>query len=402
MNIHKPEIRLELVLKKLDADSTIADVNKKLIHEFIDYIQSIEQLSHTRALKYVYCLKVILPMLDNDFDKITKENVIHFLKHCNTSTDKEEWTKHGYLTAAKKFYTWMQKEKTIREKTVKAAVKQLAELRIKRAKSREKTPEHILSTEEVLKIADKTKNSRDRAFVLAFYESCCRIGEILPVKIKDCQFDQYGCKIYVTGKTGVRPIRLIASQPAISNWLTNHPDKENPEAFLFCGIGRTNLKQMLSYTSARQAVFEAADKAGIKKRVNLHKFRASRATELSKTLSDTVICKIGGWVPGSQELQQYLYLSGKDTDDAILEINGLIKKKDSGNGFTMVVCPRCNTPNSPGSKFCANCSLGMDTKTMMTFEQTKEDVMGDIVDLFKDKEDALKTLEKIAKIIRNK
>jgi len=54
-------------LSKLYADPKISDINNNLIHEFIVYIQSIEQLSHPRALKYVYCLKVILPMLKNDF-----------------------------------------------------------------------------------------------------------------------------------------------------------------------------------------------------------------------------------------------------------------------------------------------------------------------------------------------
>ena len=201
------------------------------------------------------------------------------------------------------FYQWIQKEITILTEETKQAINEICTKKVKRAKSREKRPEHLLTGEEVIRIAENTINSRDKAFVLGFFESACRIGEILPVQIKDLKSDQYGFIMNVSGKTGARPIRLCASAPAISNWLLNHPDRENPEAYLFCGIGRTNYNEILSYESARKVIFEAAEKAGIKKRVNLHKFRASRATQLAlEGMSEPVLCDFGGWVIGSSEL----------------------------------------------------------------------------------------------------
>jgi len=97
--------------------------------------------------------------------------------------------------------------------------------------------------------------------------------------------------------------------------------------------------------------------------------------------------------PRQQELQEYLYLSGRDTDNALLEMNGLVKTKETNDGFKMTICPRCNTNNSPGSKFCNNCSLGLDTKTITEFEQTKEDLTSNVINLIKDKEQALQTLK---------
>jgi len=113
-----------------------------------------------------------------------------------------------------KILPYIKKEIPIKSPDTIKAVDELCSLKIKRAKSREKLPEHQFTTEEILKLADNTANSRDRAFILALYESCCRIGEILPTRLKNIQFDKYGCKIFITGKTGVRPVRLIASQPA--------------------------------------------------------------------------------------------------------------------------------------------------------------------------------------------
>lgn len=42
-------------------------------------------------------------------------------------------------------------------------------------------------------------------------ESCCRIGEILSLKIKNIQFDEYGIVLTVNGKTGMRRVRIIDS-----------------------------------------------------------------------------------------------------------------------------------------------------------------------------------------------
>jgi len=294
MNVHKPEYKLNKAIKRLNEDLEIPKTNKKIILDMVDYILA-SGLSQARAVKYVYCLKGTSKIMGKEFTSITKKDVTQFLIYINTTDKLQEWTKHDYLVLTRRLFQWIKKELPIKSQETKDAIQQICDIKVKRAKSREKTPDHMLEPDEILKIADKATNSRNKAFVLAFYESMTRIGEFLPVKIKDVKFDQYGCQMFVSGKTGFRPIRLIASQPAISNWLTNHPDRENPNAYLWCGIGRVNQKEMLSYASARKFIAEAAIKAGIKKRVNLHKFRASRATELSQSLSDSVLCKLGGY-----------------------------------------------------------------------------------------------------------
>ena len=94
----------------------------------------------------------------------------------------------------------------------------------------------------MIKIANQTNNPRDRCFVIMLYETGCRIGELIGdnnypgVRISDVKFDQYGAIVDVDGKTGLRSLRLISSAPAISNWLRQHPDHDNPQAYLFCGI----------------------------------------------------------------------------------------------------------------------------------------------------------------------
>lgn len=386
MNIHEPEKKLKEGIEKLNKDSSISNHNKQLILNFLDYLLA-DGLSQIRVLKYLYTIKQICKIFNKDLDNITKKDVTLFFKHINTDKNFQEWTKHDYKVLTRRFYQWMKKEVSIKSKEIQDAIDEITTKEIKRAKSREKLPEHLLTTEEVMKIADNTLNSRDRAFVLVLYESACRIGEIIPVKIKDIQFDKYGCKINITGKGGFRPVRLCASAPAISNWLTNHPDRDNQDAFLFCGIGRTNYKEMLSYASARKMIFEAAKRAGIKKRVNLHKFRASRATQLVlEGMSEPVLCDFGGWVIGSSEIRTYVKLSGKNVENEILRINGLLKKEEDVNGFKIIKCPRCGTQNAPGSKFCSQCSLALDLKNLIETEKDAKSVGFNVLDLLKDPE----------------
>jgi integrase/recombinase XerD len=79
---------------------------------------------------------------------------------------------------------------------------------------------------------ENATNLRDKAFISTLYESGCRIGELLPIKLRSVVFDEYGAVLIVDGKTGMRRIRLISSVPLLANWISNHPFKNNPDAFL--------------------------------------------------------------------------------------------------------------------------------------------------------------------------
>jgi ribosomal protein L40E len=68
-----------------------------------------------------------------------------------------------------------------------------------------------------------------------------------------------------------------------------------------------------------------------------------------------------------------IYTHLVDTDRVILEMNGLVKKEKDQNGqFTFVICPRCDTRNPHGAKICSKCYLGLDEKSVMTYDQEKE------------------------------
>ena len=53
-------------------------------------------------------------------------------------------------------------------------------------------PEELLTEEEVKRLAEAAENPRDRDFILTLYESGCRVGELISLRLKHVQFDNYG------------------------------------------------------------------------------------------------------------------------------------------------------------------------------------------------------------------
>jgi site-specific recombinase XerD/phage FluMu protein Com len=348
---------------------SILTENKNHIMSFIEQL-SAEGLTKIRQIKYLYTLGKIAKMLSKDFSKTDKNDI---KKLCSTinNTNYKEWTKHDYKVVLKRFYKWLREEEG-QEFDKGQYPNEVKWIPLNMKKERKRLPKEMLTIEEIKNLANQTNNLRDRCLILLLYESGARIGELLNLKIKDIESDEYGAKINLFGKTGERKIRIIASAPSISNWLLEHPKKEDKNSFLFCGIWSKKRGKEIGYQTIRLMLKEASEKAGINKPMNPHHFRHSRATELAKIFTESQLCEYMGWVQGSQEAATYVHLSGRDMDRAVLGMHGLVEAETEKEKFKTIKCPRCNIKNSPGSKFCSGCSLALDEKSVMEFDAQKD------------------------------
>ncbi len=71
-----------------------------------------------------------------------------------------------------------------------------------RAKIRRLLPQALLTSEEVKELVKAAENPRNKAFIRTHYESGCRIGETLLLRIANVSLDKYGAILIVDGKTG--------------------------------------------------------------------------------------------------------------------------------------------------------------------------------------------------------
>jgi site-specific recombinase XerD len=348
-------------------------------------------------MKYCYKLGKIAEMFDKDFSKATKQDIIKFCSEINNS-DLAEYTKYDYLVIIKRFYKWLrtieydEEQKKIKQGIIKKeTLKKLArreypeevEWIIPKIKNgRKQLPSELLTIEDVKKLADATNNLRDRAFILMLYESGARIGEIINLTLKDIEPDKYGIKVTLFGKTGARKIRLIASAPAINMWIERaHPDRDNKNSMLFCGMWSKKKGRDIQYASFRFMLTQLAKKSKFTKPINPHHFRHSRATELAKMFTEAQLCQYMGWIPASREAATYVHLSGRDMDKAVLKLNGLIDEDDTEDSkFKAIKCPRCGITNSPESKACPHCGIPLDIQSVMAYEKTSKETLKNIDD----------------------
>jgi integrase/recombinase XerD len=308
-------------------------------------------------------------MAGNDFKNIDRQSMMNLVGHIERMK-RAERTKQDYKKLIRKFFKWMNKGDLVEW------------IKISRKDSR-KLPEDMLSEEEIEKMINTCEHPRDKAMIACLYESGTRISELGDIKIKHVKFDQYGAVLIVDGKTGMRRVRIIFSSPYLATWLENHPFRDNPEAFVWVGIGTVGRNEPPQYGAIRMHLKRIAQKAGIKKRIHPHLFRHSRSTHLAKHLTEAQMKQYLGWVQGSSMAAIYVHLSGRDVDNALLKMHGIVTDETKDVQMSPKQCTRCSTMNAPTIRFCSRCGLALDIKAALEMEEKSSDVTMDFMQVAK-------------------
>ncbi|RLG18101.1 hypothetical protein DRN63_01990 [Nanoarchaeota archaeon] len=296
-------------------------IELELISEFLRDIQLEfgRKFSPHRVKYYKANLRILKKKFLNSLSSFTLEEVKRAFYEIDQSEYKET-TKEDLKRVLKRYALWLSKKKNL-------GLEELHSIKIKRARRDLPT---ILSEEEVLRIINSTDNLRDRAMISFLYESGCRAGELLNLRIRDLEFDEFGCKVRLNGKTGERIIRVVFSANALRDYLKTHPLRDDLNSPLW--ITKKNFTngesryEALKYGGLRKVIRTLVKVAGIKKRVSPHTFRHSRVTHLSKKLSDQTLKKYFGWSRDSKMLSVYSHLSTEDLDESYLQLYGIKKK----------------------------------------------------------------------------
>jgi integrase len=333
------------------------------IKEFLTYLKSREELSDKRLYFYSNYLRTIARTMGNEFVNPSDQDIEKALMVQRTRDGKRgklsEWSIEGYKQAVKKFYSWMGKPEVV------------AWIKRNNRPNYKVKPDFTISQEEVDLLIASCNNARDKAIFSLLYDTGIRIGEMLSLRIKDVQFDEYGMRLLVTGKTGTRRVRATGDSVGyLRAWLNVHPDQFNDDAWLFCKIGhetsgKSNLKEQLEGGQVYRVfhrVRERAIELGFpkSKRVNPHKFRHNRASQLAPKISESILEKQMGWVPSSKMTRVYVHLNDEDSDYAILEAQGIRPERKPIEVRKTKTCLNCKTPNPYMSKYCLQCGRPLE------------------------------------------
>jgi integrase/recombinase XerD len=337
----------------------------KLLERF-EHVLRINNYSVGRIEKYWCFLRRIHKELGVCFEEVKRSDIENLIVKIDSNHEWSEWTKHDFKRITKFFFRWL------RFGNLEGAYPdEVKWIRSKMKRSNSKTPEQILTKQEIELMASKTNSIRDKALVLILYESGCRIGEFLNMKIKDIAFDSYGCYILVSGKTGWRRVRIIEYSKELLNWLDSHPFKNNPESYVWINLENPSPNDRIKPATVNKMLKDLAKKCNIAKPIHPHAFRHARATHLAKYLPEAVLKELFGWTKDSKMASVYNHLSGKDVDEALLKLHGIkieeIKEEKAG----IKICQRCGEANSILTHFCKKCNAPLDFKLILEVEEHK-------------------------------
>lgn len=348
-------------IEKILVDTRISKANLETLKQY-DTQGQLQQVTEGTRKARLETLKQLALFVNRDFKKMKKEDIEKYfssLKDLKQST----WTVKGAFVKA--FFKWLCKtdQYPANVKWIKTTLK----------KQNHKLPTDLPTKEEIKAMAEAAINPADKAFIMVLYESACRVGELLNLKIKDVSSDQYGCVIMVDGKTGMRRIRLIDSSPDLILWLNNYPEKNKRASPVFIQTLNNNNQygKEHNHHTANHLLKRMAKRAGITKRIHPHLFRHSRLTELARDFSESELKIMAGWTGSSNMAGVYVHLSGGDIEKKILEKNGLKDLMTNNAGKDTLKpreCPRCKEINPNTATFCYKCGMSLDLKPGIEIE----------------------------------
>lgn len=250
-------------------------------------------LNKWRIKRYEKVIRGQFNASDKPLRDMTKDDIMTWLVEIQTSK-LSDWTKYTRKIMLRKFYRWVGKAELVDWMPISRPKKQ-------------RDPASLLTKEEIEEIARHTPYFRDHLFVRLLWESGCRIAELQGLRVMDVSIDEHGCILSVNGKTGRRVVRIVENAEMIREYITDDLKSEDK---IF----------PMSYGCIRMMLRRASRRAKIRKKVNPHSFRFSRATYLAnRGLNLFQLMKFFGW-KDPDTAQVYIRMSTGDLDKVILSL----------------------------------------------------------------------------------
>jgi len=235
-------------------------------------------------------------------------------------------------------------------------------------RSRVKRKSELLTPEDIERLlraceafSDRLTRLRNKAIIAVLADTGVRPGELLSLRIRDVRDVRIGGRpayeLTVYGKTGHRVVYVVDGYGYLRAWLEAHPRREDPEAPLFCALGR-KVGRPLARRGLRKLIEKAVRVAGLNKRVYPYLFRHSRLTGLAEAgVSEPMLKEWAGWTKGSPMPSVYIHFSGRETRRVVAELLGVPEEPEEPTVgvLPLKTCPACGRRVEPDRLYCPYC-----------------------------------------------
>jgi integrase len=226
----------------------------------------------------------------------------------------------------------------------------------------------VLAPEDVQKLIQRAPSLRDRLLFELLDETGARRGEIVAMRIRDVQFDEYGAIVWLRGKSGIRRRRVYASVPDLRDYINNHPRREDPDSPLWLTFHGEPFTNDTLYRRIK-----VLGKRILGRPIYPHMFRHTRATEDSRYFTDREMMMLYGWKRPDM-VGVYSHLSMRDVEDKDLVLHGMKRKEEVLRPLVKIqVCPECCQENAPVAIYCVKCGAVLPNEQLATMKKLLND-----------------------------
>jgi len=229
-------------------------------------------------------------------------------------------------------------------------------------------------------VSEHKTAKRNQAFYGLIWDLGTRVGETLPLQMKDVDISQDRVRIYVTGNkdSGNDWVTLWQTQQLFREYIQQHPDSDNPEAYVFPQTYYNNSDKPINKRSLKKKMIQAKNRADLDFKTRgepFHIFRKASSTfyVVNDIISWGEVCKRQRKKEDSTK-PDYILRAMQDVDQSIAKGLGIEKEDTQSNGVMTGTplmpkkCGSCGTVNNCLKDSCTSCQTTLPENTLPTPE----------------------------------
>lgn len=227
----------KIILKDLDNRELQID---SLLERYLNYIDVSDNTTKT----YNVGLKQFIQYLhENNIKKPTREDIINFREYLKA--EHKPNTINAYLIAIRNFYSWLEYEDITKDITKKIKGIKLEQRHLKRG----------LSQEEIKKVLDICKDTREELLIKLMISCALRINEVANIQLQDFYDDKGIVMLKVLGKArdGLKQDSVKIDE-RIFDLIKKYCQEYNVQDYLFYSTSNNNKGGKMSTKCLREII----------------------------------------------------------------------------------------------------------------------------------------------------
>lgn len=348
---------------KLEQYINTDGLSAEMLDTILDYLLTLRVSESTKELYLQRLRKFGLFLMKNGIRRFTNAKTTDILRFLASYKDN---TKNSYMITLKPFYRDFL-NKTELAKGLKYYSLELEPI----------VPSDVLTPEEVIAIANEAGKRKDmhKTIILALFESCARVNELLHLKKGDVKFQSVlgrtlgtrRRKLIATlyfkrakGKIKKQPVTLIMFAGELKRYVNNHHG--DSQDWLFPSPYDSN--NPLSKDSVAYNLWNAGTRIGVKKRLNPHWLRHSGLSFFAnnKNYNEQLLMWRAGW-SNTRMCERYIHSGAELEAKAYAERMGYVIEGEKPERLIVPkTCEHCQGLNPATNSNCDFCGMPLDAK----------------------------------------